>query len=147
MDEWEKAMENERVRQQQKLQAKLDLKRQKYQDKIATQIQKYKDENLKLIEQQEEVEVNKLKITVDLGRDLKLWNPAVEIETRLRFPDIEEEQVIAKIATTSVLDEVVTRVRRVEKIAENIDSKQFNLLIKAFSDVEDMMDGLRSRFK
>lgn len=146
MDEWEKAMENERVRQQQKLQAKLDIKKQKYQEKIASQIQKYKEQNLKLIEQQEEAEVNRLKIVVDIGRELKIWTPKVEIETKLRFPDLEEEQEIAKIASTSILDEVVTRVRRVETIAENIDSTQFNLLLKAFAEVTEMMDGLKSRF-
>lgn len=145
MDEWEKAMELERQRQQQRLQSKLDAKRQKYQEKIASQIQKYKEENLKLIEQQEDAEQNKMRIVFDCGRDIKIWTPVVEIDTRLRFPDMEEEQEIEKIASTSVLDEVIEKVRRVEKIADNIDSTQFEKLLKAFKDVNDMMEKIKTR--
>ena len=145
LEEWEKAMEKEKIRQQQKLQAKIDLKRQKYQEKMLSRIQKYKEENLKLIEKQEEAEQKRLKIVFDCGRDLKIWTPKVEIETKLRVPDIEQEKEITKLASNSLLDEVITKVKRVEAIAENIDTKQFNLLLKAFNDVSDMMESLKNK--
>ena len=147
MNEWEKAMENERVRQQQKLQARLDAKRQKYNERKAQIVAKFKEENEKMVEKQAEVEQNKLKIVFDTGRDVKLYTPKVEIETKLRFPDLEQEQEIASIVAPNILDEVINKVRRVEKVAENIDTKQFNLLLKAFSDVSDMMEAVKSRFK
>ena len=147
MNEWEKAMENERIRQQQKLQARLDAKRQKYNERKAQMVAKFKEENEKLMEKQPEAEQNKLKIVFDTGRDIKIFTPKIEIDTRLRFPDLEQEQAIASIVAPNTLDEVITKVRRIEKIAENIDTKQFSLLIKAFNDVNDMMSALKSKLK
>jgi hypothetical protein len=147
MNEWEKAMENERVRQQQKLQARLDAKRQKYNERKAQMVAKFKEENEKLVEKQAENEQNKLRIIFDTGRDVKLFTPKIEIDTRLRYPDLEQEQAIANIVAPNTLDEVINKVRRIEKIAENIDTRQFNLLMKAFSDVSDMMSTMKSKLK
>ncbi|CAG9314260.1 unnamed protein product [Blepharisma stoltei] len=145
MDEWEKSMEDERTRQKSRLQAKLDERKQKYQEKISSQIQKYKEENLKLIEQQDKEEQERLKIISYSGVELKLWEPKEDVESNLRI-GVEMGKDGEK-SDMSLLDQILQRVRRVEKIAENVDTSQFDQLMKAMKHVNDMVDKVKKKIR
>jgi len=131
-------MEEERQRQKQKLQSKLEQRKANYQEKLSSQIQKYKEENLRLIEQQEEEERNRLKVVVETGIPLKLSEPKYELESSLKVEAKEIEDI-------SMVDQLLQRVRRLEKIVANVDANQFQSMMDAFNQVNQKINQVKAK--
>ena len=138
MEEWEKTMEEERQRQKQKLQSKLEQRKANYQEKLSSQIQKYKEENLRLIEQQEEEERNRLKVVVETGIPLKLTEPKYELQSNLKIEAKEIDDI-------SMVDQLLQRVKRLEKIVANVDANQFQSMMDAFNQVNQKINQVKAK--
>jgi len=138
--EWEAAMEIERQRQREKMQDKMKIKAAKYQQMITAQIARYKEENLKIIQSKEE---EKLSIKFPTDRPLKLYEPMWDILTKLRItplPIYKRNPVKTFADSSSILQTLLTRVKRVEKLVEDVDVKQFDSMMKSVEQISAIVD-------
>ncbi|CAG9336329.1 unnamed protein product [Blepharisma stoltei] len=140
--EWEAAMERERQRQRERMQEKLNMKSAKHQQMIEAQIAKYKEDNMKMMQNKED---EKLSIKYPIDKPLKLYEPMWDIQTKLRIsplPVYKRNPVKAYADSSATLQSLLARVKRVEKIVENVDANQFENMMKAMEHVSGMIEKL-----
>ena len=142
MTEWERAMEEERKRQRDILQQKLDARIAKHQQKIAAQIAKYKEDNNKIIQSKEE---EKLTIKLSTGREMKLHYPLRNLSTKLRvktLPVLTRKPVQYFPDYSENLQTLLEKVRRIEKIVENVDLNQFEAVMQNLGNITGLVKNL-----
>lgn len=143
MGVWESAMDKERNRQRQRLQEKLEKRMEKAQEKIIGRIQAYKQQNLQIMNKQEE-----LGIRLSLERPPILHEVIRDIDTNLRtrpLPQVIRGEIQVTTDEGSILEALLRRVRRVEKIVENVDAVQFENLVQSIQNAESKLRSITRR--
>jgi hypothetical protein len=140
---WEKAMEAERIRQKQMLQAKLTERQEQYKQRLQEQIAQYRAANLEVIRrQQEEEDQRKLRAVNFIDLEPALFCPYQEVKTRLKVKSAEVIEV-----DEDVLKELLEKVKTVEKTVKNVDSKQFKGLMTAAKELDRLIRRVKAKLR
>jgi hypothetical protein len=134
MQEWEKAVEDERAKQQTALQKRLEVKKQQHQKRLQEKLEAYKNENMKLLQKEPE----KPKLKYHLERPVRLYEPMADIETGLRLAGKEGRG-------EDLVDLLLRKVRRVEDLVAEADTKHFEQAMKSLNQLNDLIGKVRAR--
>lgn len=134
MQEWEKAVEDERAKQQAALQKRLEVKKQQHQKRLQEKLEAYKNENMKLLQKEPE----KPKLKYHLERPVRLYEPMADIETGLRLTAKEGRG-------EDLVDLLLRKVRRVEDLVAEADTKHFEQAMKSLNQLNDLIGKVRAR--
>jgi hypothetical protein len=146
MSEWEAAMEKERLRQKEKMQERLNLRMQKYQEKMAQKLAKYKEDNNKVVQASKEEE--KLEIRFPTGKSELIYEPVKQIDTKLRVNPLPVfvKSVVSEYADyTNVLQNLLTRVKKIERLVASVDFEQFNLIMDQLEKISGELAVMKKR--
>jgi chromosome segregation ATPase len=135
---WEAAMEAERRRQRDMVQAKLAKREERYKQRLQDRIALYKEENLALMKRQEEEDGRKLKIVKSISHEPVLYCPMEDIASLLRVtttPAVEVDEGLLKL--------ILKKVKAVEKVVRNVDTTQFEELLNAAEELDHLIHSVR----
>jgi hypothetical protein len=116
---------------------------EKAQEKIIGRIQAYKQQNIQIMNKQEE-----LGIRLSLDRAPLLHEVIRDIDTNLRtrpLPQVIRGEIQVTTDEGSILEALLRRVRRVEKIVENVDAVQFENLVQSIESAESRLRSIARR--
>ena len=135
MQEWEKAVDSEREKQQGALQKRLEVKKQQHQKRLQEKLEAYKSENLKLLQKEPE----KPRLQYRLERPLRLHEPLADVESGLRLAGKDGSR------GEDLVDLLLRKVRRVEDLVAEADTKHFEQAMKSLNQLNDLIGKVRAR--
>ena len=106
------------------------------QEEINQMMEKYKNENKKLLEKEPE----KAKLQYQLERPPKIYEPHADIESNLRLAGKE-----AGRSGEDVIDLLLRKIRKVEEIVSEVDTKHFEQAMKSLNQLNELIAQVRAR--
>ena len=144
MSEWEATMEKERQRQKERMNERLNARLAKNQDKMALKIARYKEENAKLaLAKEEEV----LEIKFNTGRPDLIYEPIKDIDSKLRvnpLPLFVRNPVSEYADYSTLLQNLLIRVKKIEKTVASVDLDQFEAIMKQLENISNFISSKKN---
>ena len=138
--EWEITMEKERLRQKEKMQEKLNERLAKHQERMAQKLAKFKEDNNKVV--QASKEEDKLELKFPTGREELIFEPVKNIDTKLRvnpLPIFVRSTVNEYADYSGVLQTLLNRVKRIERMVATVDLDQFSTIMTQLENISSVM--------